>query len=136
MFKAATGFKQGKPSLTFKVTSGKHAPKVSRLTIALPSGLSFTRHRVHGKRKLTGVSVRGAVVKSLSLSHGRLVITLRTASAGVTVMLGPASLKESATLRAKAEHNAIRRLKLTVIVRNAKHRNKTLWLSVKLSRRS
>ena len=91
------------------------------------------RHRVHKKLRVTGVSLRGAKIKSLSLSHGHLVISLRKPSAAVTVTLGSLSLKESAGLRAKARRNQVKSLKLTVIVRNAKHKSKTLRLKVKVA---
>jgi hypothetical protein len=131
--KAAAGLQNGKPSLTFKVSVAKRASKVSRLTVGLPGGLSFVRHRVHEKLKVTGVSLRGAKIKSLTLSHGRLVITLRRPSAAVTVTLGSLSLKESAGLRTQARRNRVKSLKLTVIVRNARHRSKTLRLKVKVA---
>ena len=131
--KAAAGLQSGKPSLTFKVSVAKRAPKISRLTVGLPGGLSFVRHRVHTKLKVTGVSLRGAKIKSLALSHGHLVITLRRPSAGVTVTLGSLSLKESAGLRTKAKRNRVKSLTLTVTVGNAKHKNKTLRLKVKVA---
>jgi hypothetical protein len=130
---AAHGLQSGKPSLTFKVSVARRASKISRLTVGLPGGLSFTRHRVGKTLELTGVSVRGAMVKSLGLSHGRLMITLRRPSAGVTVVLGSLSLKESARLRARAQRNQVKRLKLTVAVRNARHRTKTLRLTVNVA---
>ncbi|HEX3830413.1 MAG TPA: hypothetical protein VHW04_00510, partial [Solirubrobacteraceae bacterium] len=122
-----------KPSLTFKVSVAKRASKISRITVGLPGGLSFVRHRVHKKLRVTGVSLRGANKKSLALSHGRLVITLRKPSAAVTVTLGSLSLKESTGLRTKARRNRVKSLKLTVIVRNARHNSKTLRLKVKVA---
>jgi hypothetical protein len=131
--KAAAGLQSGKPRLTFTVSVAKHASKISRLTVGLPGGLSFVRHRVNKKLRVTGVSLRGAKIKSLALSHGRLVITLRKPSAAVTVTLGSLSLKESAGLRTKARRNRVKSLKLTVIVRNARHTSKTLRLKVKVA---
>jgi hypothetical protein len=131
--KAAAGLQSGKPRLTFKVSVAKRASKISRLTVGLPPGLSFVRHRVGKKLKVTGVSLRGAKLKSLALSHGHLVITLRKPSAAVTVTLGSLSLKESAGLRTKARRNRVKSLKLTVIVRNARHKSKTLRLQVKVA---
>jgi hypothetical protein len=130
---AAGGLQSGKPSLTFKVSVAKRASKVSRLTVELPSGLSFVRHRVGRKLRVTGVSLRGAKTRSLSLSQGHLVIALRRPSAAVTVTLGPLSLKESGVLRTKARRNQVKTLKLTVIVGNAKHKDRTLRLKVKVA---
>ncbi|HEX3830632.1 MAG TPA: hypothetical protein VHW04_01605, partial [Solirubrobacteraceae bacterium] len=55
---AAAGLQSGKPSLTFKVSVAKRASKISRITVGLPGGLSFVRHRVHKKLRVTGVSLR------------------------------------------------------------------------------
>jgi hypothetical protein len=131
--KAAAGLQNGKPSLTFKVSVTKRASKISRVTVGLPAGLSFVRHRVDKQLKVTGVSLRGAKIKSLALSHGHLVITLRKPSAAVTLTLGSLSLKESAGLRTQARRNRVKSLKLTVIVRNARHTSKTLRLKVKVA---
>jgi hypothetical protein len=40
-----SGLRPGKSMLSFKLTAGKSAPKLSSFTIKLPSGLSFSGHR-------------------------------------------------------------------------------------------
>ncbi|MGA2011468.1 MAG: hypothetical protein ABSH51_13205 [Solirubrobacteraceae bacterium] len=121
-----SGLTKGKPSLSFKLAAGANAPKLGSVTVKLPSGLSVVSRRVHGKLTIAGVTLTGAKVKSLTLSHGALVITLKSATAGVTVKLGAAALKESAGLESKARHRTLKSLALSVIARNAKRQNTTL----------
>ena len=86
---SATGLTTGKPSLVFQVVAGRSAGKLSALTVTLPRGLRFVRHRLGGKLRMQGVSVAGAKLKSAVLQHGHLVITLRRAVDNVIVLLSP-----------------------------------------------
>lgn len=124
------GLLRGHPSLGFKLTTAKGQPKLTALTVALPKGLSFTRHRVHKKLTVTGITVKGAKVKTLSLSGGRLHITLRKAVAGLTVTIGSTALKESGALRSRAQHGKVKSLKLTVTTLNTKHKKSTVSLKI------
>jgi hypothetical protein len=126
----ASGLLRGHPTLGFKVAAGKGAPKLRSLTVGLPKGLTFVRQRVHKKLTVTGVSLSGAKIKSVSLSHGKLLITLRSAVAGVTLRIGSAALKESGSLRSKAQHSKVKSLGLTVVVRNAKGKSTTVQSKV------
>ncbi len=128
--KSISGLQKGKPTLTFLVSVSKTSPKVTGLTVALPSGLSFTRHRVKKQLKVTGVSLSGAAIKSLALSHGHLVITLKKAAAKVTVKLSPSSVRESSATRSRAEKKKLKSLKLKVTVRNAKKKTRALTVTV------
>ena len=51
---SAAGLTTGKPSLVFQAVAGKGAGKLSVLTVELPRGLRFVRHRVHGKLTAAG----------------------------------------------------------------------------------
>ena len=57
---------------------GQGRGQAARLTVRLPAGMSFRRHRVGKKLTVAGVALTGAKIKSLTLSHGHLVIALRT----------------------------------------------------------
>jgi hypothetical protein len=103
---------------------GQHAPRLAALTVTLPAGLSFVRHRVRHRLGLTGVSLVGARIKSLSLSHGHLVITLRRPVSRLTVKLGRSALHEGAALQAMA--GKLRSLPLIVIAQNASGRRTTI----------
>src|SRR5579875_3754217 len=45
--RSVTGLATGRPSLTFRVSTAKRRPKIRRMTVKLPWGLSFRGHRVH-----------------------------------------------------------------------------------------
>jgi hypothetical protein len=126
----ASGLLRGHPALGFKVAAGKGAPKLRSLAVGLPKGLTFVSHRVHKKLTITGVSLSGAKIKSVSLSRGKLLITLRSAVAGVTVRIGSAALKESGSLRSKAQHSKVKSLGLTVVVHDAKGKSTTVQIKV------
>jgi hypothetical protein len=74
--------------------------------------------------------VRGGAIRSLSLSHGHLVITLKHSVSGVTVTLSSTALKESAALRAQAAHHKLKRLALSVTAQDAKGRRTTIHVRV------
>jgi hypothetical protein len=114
-----TGLSSGRPSLGLRITAVNGAARLRSLTVVLPRGLSFVRHRVGQRLLITGVHVRGARGAALSLSHGRLVIGLRGAAAGVTVSIGAGALKESPSLKAGAKAHKLRRFILSLITVNA-----------------
>jgi hypothetical protein len=103
--------------------------------VALPSGVSFTRHRVRKVLKLIGISLTGGRLKSARLSHGQLVVTLRRPVTSVIVSVSNRALKESRGLRSKIDHGTVKRLKLKVIVRNAAGESTTLTVALKTPKR-
>jgi hypothetical protein len=126
-----SGLPGGKPALRFQLVAGKNAAKLRSFTLQLPSGLSFVRHRVRKVLKLNGVSVTGARLKSAVLAHGHLVITLARPVKSLILSISDRGLRESRSLRSKAAHGKLKRLKLTVIVRNAAGKSTTLTLVLK-----
>jgi acid phosphatase type 7 len=114
-----SGLAPGVPAISFRLQAGKHAAKLRSFSVKLPRGLRFVRHRVHKRLKVTGVSIRGAQVKSLVLKGGQLVVTLRRPVNSVIVKIGPKALKESAALRRDARRHHLKRLKLTVVITDA-----------------
>lgn len=128
---AIGGLSTGKPTMRFTLTAGKHAAKLSSFTVKAPSGLSFVTHVVKHHATVTGVAVSGGTVKSLTLSHGQLVVTLKSAAAGVTVKIGLA-LTESASLKSKVKSHKIKTLKLTVVARDSSRHSTTLAHTVKV----
>jgi hypothetical protein len=128
----AAGLKTGHPSLSFRISVRKKAPKLTALTVKLPQGLSFVRHRVGRRLKVTGVAVKGAKVKSLAIAHGRLVIKLRKPATALQVKL-TSVLKESPALVAKARAGKVGRLRLTVTALNTKHKRHTVSKLIKIA---
>jgi hypothetical protein len=110
-----SGLSTGHPVLRFKLRVARRAPKIRALTVALPSGLTFRSHR---RGKLAGVTVIGAKIKTLSISHGHLTIVLRKAASSLTVEIHGSLLSESAALRARASRT--HRLPLTVTTENTR----------------
>jgi hypothetical protein len=114
-----TGLSTGHPSLALRITALGGAPRLRALTVALPRGLSFVRHRVGGGPLPSGVRVRGGHGVSLSLSHGALLVRLRPAARSLVVSIRANALKESPGLSAKAKAHKLRRLVLLLLVSNA-----------------
>ena len=127
---AVSGLASGHPALSFKLTAGKNA-KLKSFTVKLPRGLSFVRHRVHGHLKLLGVALKGAKIKSLSLKHGALLVTLRAPVNTLSAKIGSRALKESAALKSAAKHHRLKRLQLTVLLTNTAGKHTTSKLPLK-----
>jgi hypothetical protein len=117
-----TALQTGRPALSFRVSVARGAAGLRALTVSLPAGMSFL---AHGHRP-AAVTVRGAKVKSLSLSHGRLVITLAKAASTITVTIGRGGLGESGSLRAKAFNHRVRALGLALVAQNARGQRTTI----------
>ena len=126
----ASGLASGHPSLSFRVTVAKGAAKLHALSVVLPKGLSIIAHRAGHKVTIKGVKLKGGAIKSLGLSRGHLVITLKRAVSSVTVTLTGRALAETAKLRAQAGQHKLKRLPLTVIAENAKGRRTTIHVRV------
>ncbi len=119
-----SGLSTGHPSVSFTLSVAPRAPKLAAMTVELPAGINFVRHRVRHMLRLTGVRLIGARIKSLWLSHGHLVITLRRPVSRLTVKLGPSSLHERAALEARA--GKLHSLPLIVIANDTSSRGATI----------
>ncbi len=120
------GLRTGRPTLSFRVNATRGAAKVSQVTVGLPAGLAFTAHH----HRLAHISVQGAKVRSLTISHGRLVISLKQAVSTMTVLIGRGALSESRTLRAKAQKHKLKALGLTVVAQTTQGRRVTFHARV------
>jgi hypothetical protein len=104
------GLTVGRPSLSFKVAHGSHAPKLKSVTVSLPRGLSFAP-----KRPVKGISVGGA--HTLRIAGGKLKITLKRPALAVSVRIASSALVESKQLQKQVrmhKHNPTKQLRLTV----------------------
>jgi hypothetical protein len=117
-----SGLRAGRPALSFKVNTTRGAAKLRALTVSLPAGLSFI---AHGHRP-ADVKVRGAKVKALSLSHGRLVMSLAKPVSALTVSIGRGGLRESRSLRTRVSKRRVRSLGLTIATQNTKAQRTTI----------
>jgi hypothetical protein len=128
--RSVSGLAKGKPSLSFRVSTAKKRPKIRRVTVKLPKGLSFRGHKVHHAQLVRDVAVKGAKLRSAALSHGRLVLTLRRATRRATVTLGPGSLRESKALQAKARAHKLTAMRLHVDVLNTRKQTRSLTITL------
>lgn len=126
-----TDSKSGQPSLSFRVTVRKHAPKLTQLTVKLSHGISLVRHRVGKHLRVTGVSLTGAHAKSLSISGGRLVIRLRRPASSFRVKLTKVLHENNAVIAAAAKGKTVR-LRMTLTSLNTRHRRHTVSKLIKL----
>lgn len=118
-----SGLASGRPSLSFKVRVVKGGRKLRGIAVVLPVGLGFATQGV-GKRG--GITLVGASIKKLGLSHGHLVITLRTPASSVVVKLNGSLLRERASLERAARRRHLHKLSLTVVAQNTKARRDTI----------
>lgn len=95
------GLGAGHAKLSFK------ASDVKTISIALPSGLHFSRKAL---RHLKGLSVSGAKLKLIRLNGGRLVLTFKQAARGVTVTIKAPLLSESSTLQKRVRKHKTKHL--------------------------
>ncbi|HWD73717.1 MAG TPA: hypothetical protein VG371_01175 [Solirubrobacteraceae bacterium] len=122
----SSGLRTGHVSLRFRVSAARRGAKVAAVTVELPAGLRF----VGRGGRVSGVSVSGARIRSLSISHGHLVIVVRRAVSSMRVTVKSAALAESAALRARARAGKLKSLPLTVVVRDAKGKRTTIRVRV------
>jgi hypothetical protein len=116
------GLRAGRPTLSFRVSTTRGAAKLRALTVALPAGLAFHARDV----RASAITIRGAQVKSLSLSHGRLLISLAKAASTLTVAIGRGGLDESRSLRTRVRHHRARTLRVMVVAQDTVGKRTTL----------
>lgn len=109
-----SGLRAGHPAVSFRVSG----VRMTSLTIELPGGL-----RAHAVR--SGVRTSAGGLKSISLSHGHLIVRLRRAVTAATIGIRGRAVSESGTLRRRARAHKLKRLTLTVLVARAKLRAQT-----------
>ena len=128
---SAAGLTTGRPTLVFQVVAGRNAGKLSTVTVTLPRGLRFVRHRSHGRLRMQGVALAGAKLKSAVLQRGHLVITLRRPVDNVIVSLSPRALAESRSLRTQARRHRLKSLKLTVLVTDTRGKRAKIPVTIR-----
>ena len=117
-----SGLRAGRPALSFRAAVTRGASKLQSLSVSLPRGLSFIAHR----HRPAHVTIRGAKMRSLALSHGRLVISLAKAASAVTVSIGRGGLAERGSLRSALTRHRVRTLGLTIVAANTRGQRTTV----------
>ncbi len=120
------GLAKRKAKLSFTLSAGQNAPKLSSFKVSLPKGLSFI-----AKNPVKGLSVTGATVKSAKVSGGKLVVTLKSASASLTAKLNSKLLKVSKGLSKKVKKHKVKKLKVKVTVTDSSGTSTPLTLVLK-----
>jgi hypothetical protein len=116
---STSGLAAGRPTLTFKVASGKGAPKITSVAIGLASGLKFShaafvsnktcttlqggKKKCSTTTKIKGLGVTGAKVKSVAIKGGKLVITFKQAAASATITITGPLVSEAKSLQTKVK---------------------------------
>jgi hypothetical protein len=113
-----SGLRAGRPALSFRVSTGR----LAAVTVELPSGLRFAGSMAARRR----LGVSAGDIRSVSVSHGRLVIGLRRAVSATAVTIRPGALTESAGLRRRVRAHRLRRLGLAVFIRSTNGRRTTV----------
>ncbi len=128
---ALAGLTRDRPRLSFRLVAGRGRPALTGFVISAPSGLRFTEHRIHGRRRVTGVSLSGGRIRSAQVRHGRLVVALRRSGGAVGVRITPSALSETRSLARRVRRGVVARLKLTVTVRRVRGGSRTLSLQLR-----
>jgi hypothetical protein len=109
-----SGLRSGQPAVSFRVSG----VRMTTLTVELPAGLRARAVR-------SGVRASAGVLKSVSLSHGHLIVRLRRAVTATTIGIRGHALSESTSLRRRARTRKLKRLTLTVLVARTRLRAQT-----------
>jgi hypothetical protein len=123
----SSGLRTGRVSLRFRVSAARRGAKLAAVTVELPAGLRFVGHG----RRVSGVAVSGARIRSVSISHGQLVLVVRRPVSSMRVTIKSAALAESAALRARARAGKLKSLPLTLVVRDAKAKRTTIRVQIR-----
>lgn len=124
--RALLAIASGHPRLFLRLVAGKNAPKISSVTIHLAKGMRFLKARL---RK--GVTVAGAKIKAKRLFRGGLVIVLRKPVGRLVIRVKGGTIAVTRFLRLRAKHHRIKVLRITLLVRNAKHKPTRLTVAFK-----
>jgi hypothetical protein len=111
-----SGVRHGRPRLQLKLSAGRHAPALRKVSIKLPSGLRF-RHRLGG----ISLTSRGAgkVRFTASVRHGTLTIRLKHTESQVTITIRPSTLSATHHEVAAVRRGHAGRQRITVNVIDA-----------------
>jgi hypothetical protein len=122
-----SGLASGRPALSFKVRVAKGGRKLRAITVVLPAGLGFATQGIANR---SGITLIGARIKKLGLSHGHLVLTLRKPASSIVVKINGSLLRERASLERAARQRHLHKLSLAVVTQNTKARRDTIRVAI------
>ena len=117
-----SGLAGGHPALSFRIAGGR----LTGMTVELPSGLRAGRRAAVRRR----VHVSAGRLRSVTISHGHLVIRLRRAVTSTGVSIRAGAITESGSLHRRARAHRLRRLGLTVVVGRTRLKTQTTHLGL------
>jgi hypothetical protein len=122
-----TGLANGKPRLKFKLVAGTNAAPIQSITIALPTGLSFSSSHQRLLRGLPGLAVSADGKYTLAAKHNMLTLTLRNPQQQLSLTIEPPGIIGSdALVKSRRE-----KLNIRLRVVDAAHRITTLSQGVR-----
>jgi hypothetical protein len=120
-----TGIAKGVPKLGFRLTASSTALKLRTFALSLPPGLA-----VHSKELAKGLRLSGGRLGSVKLRSGRLVVSLRAATGGLSVKLGGGAITAAGRLVRSVKAHKLRSVTLRVTVTDASGRSTKLALKI------
>lgn len=93
-----TGVDTGRPRFRFRLRTVRDAAEIRSLAISPPAGLSFS----HDRRRLAAGVLVGGLKHSLTLTRGRLHVTLSQPAAEILIRIASPALVESHALKDRA----------------------------------
>jgi hypothetical protein len=122
---SATGLASGSAKVGFALAAGTGSPNLGSFTVSLPKGLSF-----NSKTYKKGLSVSGAKVKKATVSHGKLLVTLRSPVSSFTVKLSARALNVSKSLKKMIKAHKVKSLTAKVVATNTAGTTTSLTLAL------
>ncbi|MGO9753388.1 MAG: hypothetical protein ACLP22_18140 [Solirubrobacteraceae bacterium] len=130
---AFSGLGNGRPKLSLTLNAGSNAPGLDKVSVHLPSGVSFASKARTLAQGVTGNGRGGTHIKSLALSHGTLTITLTSITTSVAITIKRPAITVSSALARKVKHRQVKTLDVTVNATDASNVTTQLVLSIKAS---
>jgi hypothetical protein len=143
---STAGLASGHPKLRFKITHGTGAANVATVALGLPGGLKFSQSAIvkhktctgTGKKQkcstktlIKGLGIVGGTAKSVAITGGKLVITLKKAAGKLTITASGPLVSESKSLQTSVKKHKTKTLKFTVKATDAKHTSTTVALKLR-----
>jgi hypothetical protein len=122
-----TGVTAGKPKLAFSVAAVGRSPKLEKIAIRLPKGLSFS---TRARKLVKGIALTKGVRFQAAVRHGVLTIELRREEARLKVTISSTELSVTKNLRGQVAGGVVKTVSLTVEATNSARRTVALGLAL------
>ena len=114
------GLTRRQPTLKLRVSAGIDSPSLHSISLALPTGLSFSGRSLRAHRGLGVTGSHGQRLGySVTIAGGKLVITLKAAASQVRLALTPPALGVTRQVSRRTRSHAVGVLILSITVRDS-----------------